>query len=192
MAAITKMPAGAPVLAAESAHRSNQKALRAKQAQERSTAVIEERTALELRTKRVYGIWAVATGDIPWEHLSFFEMEAWREIVKLIESEAQERFGARARQAAYDIADTAARREPVIRRLGRELASARAKHHITLAAAARATGVSASTLRRIENRAARNCNGLTLMLICAWAAKLGYTEFCGFSITPVGETRSSE
>lgn len=73
--------------------------------------------------------------------------------------------------------------ENIVDRLGWEVRNARTKHKIRVEAAAEQIGISASTLRRIENGTSRNCQGMTLMQILYWAhTKLGYTEFCGFNI----------
>lgn len=144
------------------------------------------RSAIQLRTKSYYGIWASAIGtDVAWERLPFFQAEAWRDIVKLIEEKAEERLSGRMVNSVKQAVEPEFRSEPVIKRLRWELSAARAEHNVKLADAAIQSGVSASTLRRIEAGRSANCGGLTLMKICAWASTLGYTEFCGFSITPV-------
>jgi transcriptional regulator with XRE-family HTH domain len=72
-------------------------------------------------------------------------------------------------------------------RLGREIRAARTEHKITVEDAAAGIGISASSLRRIENGTSRNCRGETLMQVLYWAhTKCGKSEFCGFSITPSG------
>ena len=63
-----------------------------------------------------------------------------------------------------------------------DLRAARRRLHMTVPSMASQIGISASTLRRIENGTSRNTRGETCFAVMAWAASRGYREFGGFPI----------